>query len=49
MAERSAYTQDDIVYAMETTQVLYEPARRIDTFGSTRFDFHLITEFMDSA
>lgn len=38
---------DDIQYALETTRVLHEPARRIDTFGSTRFDFQLISEPMD--
>ncbi|NNE92132.1 MAG: hypothetical protein HKN23_10830 [Verrucomicrobiales bacterium] len=44
---RSSLTFDDISYAMETTQVLLEPDRRIDTFGSTNFEFHLITESMD--
>jgi hypothetical protein len=38
---------DDIQYAMETTQVLYEPDRRIDTFGSTRFEFRVLSEMMD--
>lgn len=38
---------DDIQYALETTEVLYEPARRIDTFGSTRFDYRLVSEPMD--
>ena len=28
--------------------MLYEPDRRIDTFGSTRFEFQLISEPMDS-
>lgn len=40
--------QDDIQYAMENTQVLREPDRRIDTFGSTRFKFIMISEMMDS-
>lgn len=39
---------DDIQYAMETTRVLHEPDRRIDTFGDTRFEFQLISELMDS-
>ena len=39
---------DDFQYAMETTQVLYEPDRRIDTFGSTSFDFEILSEPMDS-
>ncbi len=35
-------------YVMETTKVLYEPDRRIDTFGETKFKFQLISELMDS-
>jgi hypothetical protein len=42
------YSQDDIQYALEFTQVLLEPDRRIDTFGSTSFEFHLISELMDN-
>lgn len=42
------YSEDDIHYAFETTRVLYEPDRRIDTFGSTDFNFRLVTEMMDS-
>ncbi|MFT5467346.1 MAG: hypothetical protein ACI8UO_002450 [Verrucomicrobiales bacterium] len=42
------YSEDDIHYAFETTRVLYEPDRRIDTFGSTEFKFRLVTELMDS-
>ena len=42
------YSQDDIEYALEFTQVLLEPDRRIDTFGSTSFEFHLISELMDN-
>lgn len=42
------YSEDDIFYAFETTRVLYEPDRRIDTFGSTDFKFRLVTELMDS-
>jgi len=41
------YSEDDIHYALETTEVLYEPDRRIDTFGSTSFEFHLLSELMD--
>ena len=46
MAEISS---DSIIYAIETTQVLHAPDRRIDTFGATNFEFCLITELMDSA
>ena len=41
------YSEDSIQYALETTQVLHEPDRRIDTFGTTSFQFHLISELMD--
>lgn len=41
------FRPDDIQYAMETTRVLYEPDRRIDTFGSTRFEFQVVSELMD--
>ena len=33
---------------METTRVLHEPDRRIETFGSTRFEFEILSEQMDS-
>ena len=42
------YSDDDILYALEATKVIHEPDRRIDTFGSTCFDFHLLSELMDS-
>ena len=32
---------------METTEVLREPDRRIETFGATRFEFEILTEDMD--
>ncbi len=41
------HSQDDIHYALETTRVLHEPDRRIDTFGETSFEFQLISELMD--
>ncbi len=41
------YSDDDIHYALTATEVLHEPDRRIDTFGSTRFDFHMLSELMD--
>jgi hypothetical protein len=42
------HSPDSVQYALETTKVLYEPDRRIDTFGSTRFEFQLVSELMDS-
>lgn len=38
----------DIQYALEQTRVLHEPDRRIDTFGSTQFEFQIVTELMDT-
>lgn len=34
-------------YAMQNTQVLYLPDRRIDSFGDTSFNFYLLSEPMD--
>lgn len=42
-----ALTHDDIAFAMESTVIVQEPDRRIDTFGTTNFEFHLLTEPMD--
>lgn len=39
---------DNFQYALENTQVILAPQRRIETFGSTSFHFYLITELMDS-
>jgi hypothetical protein len=41
------HKEHDIQYALEMTQVLHEPDRRIDTFGNTQFEFQLVTELMD--
>ncbi len=41
------HTPDDIQYALETSRVLREPDRRIETFGETRFEFQIISELMD--
>lgn len=39
----------DFQYALENTKVLHEPDRRIDTFGSTQFEFQMVSELMDAA
>src|SRR6266704_3362364 len=39
--------KDDFDYAIENTQVIVAPERQIATFGSTSFDFYLISELMD--
>ena len=41
-------TPDNFQYAMESTTVIHEPDRRIDTFGATRFVFEILSEPMDS-
>jgi len=40
-------SEDDFQYAIENTKVLMAPDRRIQTFGSTNFRFHLVTELLD--
>jgi hypothetical protein len=42
------HSPDSIQYAMETAVLLREPDRRIDTFGSTRFKFTMLSEPMDA-
>jgi hypothetical protein len=42
-----ALTKDDFDYAIENTHVIVAPERQIATFGSTSFDFYLISELMD--
>lgn len=44
---RFMVNEDSFQYAMENTSVLFCPDRRIETFGSTRFHFYIITEVMD--
>src|SRR5919109_1055930 len=40
-------TRDDFDYAIENTRVIVAPEQQIATFGSTSFDFYLISELMD--
>ena len=40
-------TRDDFDYALENTRVILAPDRQIATFGSTSFNFYLISELMD--
>lgn len=42
------FSNDDVAWAIDQTEVIHEPARRIDTFGSTVFNYLLISELMDS-
>ncbi|MBQ3240277.1 MAG: hypothetical protein IJB00_03740 [Akkermansia sp.] len=39
--------EQEVNYVMQHTKVLYVPDRRIDTFGDTRFNFHMVSELMD--
>jgi len=41
--------EDDFQYAIENTQVILAPERKIATFGTTSFRFYLISELMDRA
>ena len=43
------HSPSNVQYALEMTNVLYEPDRRIETFGTTRFTFQLLSELMDTA
>ncbi len=43
------WTDDDIQYAAENTQVILAPEQQIATFGTTSFRFYLISELMDRA
>ncbi len=38
---------DTFEYAVENTQIIRAPERRIDTFGQTSFRFFLVSELMD--
>src|SRR2546421_8874500 len=40
-------TRDDFDYAIENTHVIVAPEQQIATFGSTSFNFYLISELMD--
>ena len=40
-------TRDDFDYAIENTHVVVAPEQKIATFGSTSFNFYLISELMD--
>ena len=46
---RNMFKPDDFQYAMDNTQVIVSPERRIESFGSVNFHFYLISELMDEA
>ena len=37
---------DDFHYALENTKVVMPPQKRLETFGTTVLNYHLITEEM---
>jgi hypothetical protein len=39
--------KENFEYAVENTRVILAPEQTIATFGSTRFEFHLVSELMD--
>ena len=39
---------DDFSYALENTHVLLAPKQRLDTFGTSLFNYFLVTEEMDA-
>jgi hypothetical protein len=39
---------DDFSYALENTRVLLAPSKRLDTFGTSLFNYFLVTEAMDA-
>lgn len=41
--------QFDFWYAVNNTEVISVPERRLETFGVTMVNYHLVTELMDSA
>lgn len=38
---------DDIEFAVENTEIILAPRRRIETFGTTVFKFFMVSELMD--
>jgi len=41
------FKDHDFHYAMENTRVVVTPHSAIETFGTTRFHFHLVSELLD--
>lgn len=38
----------DFWYAVHNTRILHSPSSRLETFGATTLNYHLVTELMDS-
>ena len=41
------FKDHDFQYAMESTRVVVTPHSAIETFGTTRFHFNLVSELLD--
>jgi hypothetical protein len=39
---------DDFTYALENTRVVLAPSQRLDSFGTSLFNYFLVTEEMDA-
>ena len=46
MKKRSTF---DFWYAVNNTEVVLMPSRKLETFGATILNYHLVTELMDTA
>ncbi|MBU0677244.1 MAG: hypothetical protein KJ626_03935 [Verrucomicrobia bacterium] len=44
----SSHDEFDFWYAVNNTEVLMMPSRRLETFGSTVVNYHLVSQLMDS-
>ena len=42
------FSPDDLTYALENTRIVQMPHRRLESFGATLLNYHLITEEMDA-
>ena len=42
------HLKNEIDYAWKNTEIIHQPDRLIDSFGSTRFEFYFLSELMDS-
>ncbi len=45
----SSPSQFDFWYAIQNTRIVVHPSRRLETFGATVLNYHMVTEFMDVA
>ena len=41
-------SREEIEYASELTETVLEPRKKLETFGATAVDYHVVTELLDS-